>query len=732
MVRTSVSVLLTLAVAVHVCCAVVELVDVRIGGVGYLLSPVQPFVQLPHAMLSFNPERQDQLEDQIHGFPLSTAGATMFAIQPVPSLSQLTATDSSFDLEHVTPYSYSVRYDQSFIETHFTPSLRAGYFRFKLPNSVGALRLVNANPGQLVPLSANVIAGSESVFGTGNKFKAFLYAEFSNAKIISEDTSTIILAPLAGQEWIDFKYGLSYIDSDQAKVNLQHDIGNKSFDEVKDAGYEIWEKTLSQIKVSGGSEEQRRIFYTALYRSSLRMRSITEVGGRYYSSYDQQVHSDVQPFYVDNGIWDLYRALEPLQILLTPSLEIDMLQSYVRMYEQSGTMPSFGLLQGDVACMNGNHAAAWFADAYFKGIQIDVKSAFAGVAKNSLNATLLPWRNGPKTVLDDFYNEKGWFPSLKLGESETVPEVDGFEQRQPVPVTLENSFDDWCIAQLARVLGDTDDFKLFLNRSLNYRNVFRQDKGMMWPKDADGLWIDPMDPKFDGGAGTRRYYDENNGYTYTWDVQHDYQGLFQLMGGVEQAEANLDQLFRESLGRSKYDFWANLPDSTGMVGQFSMGNEPSFAIPYLFNRMGSPWKSQKRVRMLLESFFTETLVGIPGDEDGGGMSSFVVWSMMGLYPTTPGFPTYDVVSPVFDHIQLTLENGNMFEIVAFNCSADNKYIQSISLNGVPVDQVWIRHADVIKGGQLKLVMGDVPNEKLGSNPKTFPPSSKDVDPHTLM
>jgi predicted alpha-1,2-mannosidase len=250
----------------------------------------------------------------------------------------------------------------------------------------------------------------------------------------------------------------------------------------------------------------------------------------------------------------------------------------------------------------------------------------------------------------------------------------------------------------------------------------------MWPKDSDGKWIEPMDPKFGGGMGGRDYYDENNGYTYTWDVMHDFNGLIGLMGGTKKAEANLDQLFREPLGRSKYEFQAKFPDSTSMAGQFSMGNEPSLAIPYIYNRMGAPWKTQKRVRMLLESFFPDTLQGIPGDEDGGGMSAFVVFSMMGFYPVTPGIPTYDVGSPVFDKITIRLRNGKDFTIVASNNSHDNKYVESIRLNGQPLNQVWFRHADIANGGKLELTMGDTPNTSLGSDPSSFPPASISVHP----
>ena len=455
--------------------------------------------------------------------------------------------------------------------------------------------------------------------------------------------------------------------------------------------------------------------------------------GQYYSGFDHKVHRDSRPFYVDNWLWDTFRALEPLQTLLNPDVQADKIQSYVRMYQQSGIMPTFALAQGNYACMNGNHSAPWFADAWFKGVRnFDLATAYEGIRKRSLEDTLLPWRLGPKGPLDDFYAAHGYMPALRPGEKETDPQVHPFEKRQPVPVTLENSLDDWEIAQIARVLNKPEDEKLFLRRAANYRNLFRADKGLMWPKDADGKWIEPLDPKFGGGMGGRDYYDENNGYTYTWDVAQDFKGLFALMGGTERAQGNLDQLFREPLGRSKYEFQAKFPDSTSMVGQFSMGNEPSFAIPYLYNRLGAPWKTQTRVRMLLDSFFTDTLQGIPGDEDGGGMSAFVVFSMLGFYPVTPGIPTYDVGSPVFDKATIHLKNGKDFVIIAKNNSRENKYVESIRLNGEALNQVWFRHADIANGGTLELTMGDAPNLRLGADPATFPPNSLDTRPQDYV
>ena len=274
-------------------------------------------------------------------------------------------------------------------------------------------------------------------------------------------------------------------------------------------------------------------------------------------------------------------------------------------------------------------------------------------------------------------------PALRPGQKETVSQVAPFERRQAVSVTLENSFDDWCIAQLAGELGKDADRRLFLRRAAFYKNVFRADKGFMWPKDSEGNWIEPFDPKIDSGPGGRDYFTENNTYTYNWDVKHDLRGLFALMGGTKAAERKLDQLFREDLGMPKYEFFHLFPDSTGMVGEFSMGNEPSFPIPYLYDYTGAPWKTQKRIRMLLETWFTDTVLGMPGDEDGGGMSSFVVFSMMGFYPPVPGVPVYCLGSPVFDRVTIRLKNGKTIRIICKNNSRDNKYIQSFRLNGRP-------------------------------------------------
>jgi len=728
---TALTVALTIVIMVAPMCAPaqVEYVDPTIGNVGILLVPTRPAVYMPNSMIRVYPIRADAMDDRIDCFPLTINShriQELFSLMPGDD-----GKPASWDQEATTPYYYSVRLGDARTLAEFSATERCGYFRMTFsPSHAPSLVLANRLAGKL-HAEGSAVSGEERFDGMA----AYVYGEFrepveTKAETVGDKSRLKISS--TESKVLEFRYGISFISVEQARKNLSREIPEWGFERVRDAGKKRWNKTLGQIAIEGGTEAQRRVFYTALYRCFERMVDITE-DGRYYSAFDHKVHEDARPFYVDNWLWDTFRALEPLQTLLDPDKEADKIQSYVRMYQQSGVMPTFAILTGNYACMNGNHSAPWFADAWFKGVRnFDLPTAYEGVRKRSLDMTLLPWRLGPKSPLDDFYNEHGYMPALRPGEKETYSQVHPFEKRQPIPVTLENSFDDWNIAQLARELKKTDDEQLFLKRAANFKYLFRADKAMMWPKDADGKWIEPLDPKFDGGMGGRDYYDENNGYTYTWDVPQDFGGLIALMGGARKAEENLDQLFREPLGRSKYEFQAKFPDSTSMVGQFSMGNEPSFDIPYIYNRVGAPWKTQKRVRMLLESFFTDELQGIPGDEDGGGMSAFVVFSMLGFYPVTPGIPVYDIGSPVFNKATIHLKDGRDFVIVAHNNSRNNKYVQSIRLNGRSLDQVWLRHAEIANGGTLEIEMGDAPNTTLGSDPSHFPPATAAAIPDRYM
>jgi predicted alpha-1,2-mannosidase len=323
-----------------------------------------------------------------------------------------------------------------------------------------------------------------------------------------------------------------------------------------------------------------------------------------------------------------------------------------------------------------------------------------------------------------FYQEKGYYPALYPDDEETVKEVHPKEKRQPVAVTLGTCYDDWCLAQIAKELGKTADYEYFLKRSYNYRNIYNAETAFFHPKDKAGKFIEPFDYRFSGGQGARNYYDENNAWVYRWDVPHNPADLIYLMGSPENFVRNLDQTFREPLGTGKYVFYAQLPDQTGNVGQFSMANEPSLHIPYLYNYAGQPWKTQKRIRDLLNQWFRNDLMGVPGDEDGGGMSAFVVFSAMGFYPVTPGLPVYNIGSPLFENIKINLGNNRTFEIIAKNASKENKYIQSATLNGKEWTKPWFSHDDIKNGGSMELIMGDKANEDWGIKPEDVPPSAE--------
>ncbi|MEN6451888.1 MAG: GH92 family glycosyl hydrolase [Thermoguttaceae bacterium] len=707
-----------------------DCVDPTIGSVGIILEPTRPTVQLPNSMLRSYPMKKDQLDDQIAYFPLTVAShriAWVFAFLPVSGSNpaDLWPHRATVGREQTTPYFYRVDLEDSNDTVQFAPAARSGHFQtaFDSPGN-HYLRFGLLNQGGELHAEGRTITGREQFQG----MTAYLYGETDadiSEVIYSPDKRQMLVQVGRSPKRVGFRYGISFISVEQAKQNLEREIPKWDFEAVKDNARQAWEKVFSQIDVKGGTPAQRRVFWTSLYRCYERMVDINEYG-RYYSAFDHRVHESKEPFYVDNWLWDTYRGLEPLQMILNPEMEMAKIRSYITMYEQGGWMPSFAVVFGDWPAMTGNNSAIWIADAWFKGLRdFDFKKAYAGVKKNSIERTMIPWAKGPATSLDRFYAEHGFMPGLRPGEKETVEKVDpNWEKRQSVSVTLDASYSDWCIAQLAAFDKNDADRQFFMKRAGNYKNVFRTDKGFVWPKDKDGRWIESFDPKLSG----REYLTENNAYTYNWGVKHDLKGLFQLMGGREKAEAKLDQLFREDLGLPKFKFWTIQPDSSGLVGQFVMGNEPSFHIPYLYDYLGAPWKTQKRVRMLLDTWFTDNLFGMPGDEDGGGMSAFVVFSMMGFFPTTPGIPVYAISSPVFDEVSIKLPNGNVFTVKAINNSAANKYIQSATLDGKPLEKPWFTHADLLRGGTLEFTMGSRPNRVWGSRPADAPPSEMDYQP----
>ena len=714
----------------------VDHVNPYIGNISHLLVPTYPTVHLPNSMLRVYPEREDFTSDQIRGLPLmvtSHRGRTAFnlsAIQANNDSALKPVHHFTYDREEIRPYYYGVTLDSLQTHVRFAPSHQSGLYEIRFTQNQPSFLILNAARGS-VRVEKNKVYASQPL--THNT-TIYLFAETDmvpeTSGIMQEETSrskdnkAAILRFKKGVGTIRMRYGISFISTEQAEQNLRREIKDFNLEKLMAQGKHAWNNALSQIQVGGVDEDQKKVFYTSLYRCFERPVNITE-GNRYFSAFDGKVHTDTIPFYTDDWIWDTYRATHPLRLLIDQKTETDIIRSFIRMSEQMDRLwlPTFPEITGDSRRMNSNHGVATIADAWAKGVRgFDVEKAYKAGRNAIMEKTLAPWSAAPAGWMDSFYRTNGYIPALAPGERETVPQVHSFEKRQPVAVTLGTAYDEWCLAQLAGWLGKREDSQYFRKQALNYRNLFNAETSFFHPKDKEGRFIQPFDYKFSGGQGAREYYGENNAWVYRWDVPHNVADLIRLMGGRDAFNKNLDQTFREPLGKSKFDFYSQLPDHTGNVGQYSMANEPSLHIPYLYNYSGKPWMTQKRIHNLLDQWFRNDLMGVPGDEDGGGMSAFVVFSMMGFYPVTPGMPVYNIGSPFFKEISMQLSNGKTFKITAQNFSKENKYIQAAFLNGNPWNKPWFHHRDIEKGGTLRLVMGNTPNLQWGTSPENVPPS----------
>ncbi|MGA2906685.1 MAG: GH92 family glycosyl hydrolase [Terracidiphilus sp.] len=732
----------------------VDYVNPNIGSIGQLLSATIPYVQYPHGMARLYPVTTPgitdrYLADKIYGFPAGPA-LLMASVGDAGTRPEDYASSFDHDFETATPYYYEADLQSWGIKAELCPAPEAAYYRFTFPASRHSHVVLSLeDDAEISVVGPSAVEGSERVGGTVAKLasadddaREYFYVEFSHplrswltwrngqlTHMLRQSGSEIGFvsdSATSADEVIEVRVGISYISAEQARRNLEREIPGWDFDHVKTAARDVWNRILGAIQIAGGTERQRTIFYTALYHSLLRMTDITE-DGKYFSGYDEKVHdANGHDFYVDDGVWDTFRSEHPLQTLLDARQQEDIVRSYIRMFQQSGWMPSFPSAAGEQAVMIGHHAAELILDLYEKGYRdFDVEAAYAGIRKNATEATLLPWSRGPLTALDQVYFAQGFFPALASGDPETTAQVTP-ERRQAVSVTIENSYDDWSAAQLAKALGKQEDAAYFTKLAHNYENVFNPATQFMAPKSADGKWVEPFDPILGGGQGGRDYFTEMDSWTYTFSVQFDVAGLIHLFGSREAFNRKLDRLFVEQYGTSKFHFLDQFPDATGLVGLYAQGNEPSFHIPYLYDFSGQPWKTQSRVRQLMDIWYGDGPLGIPGDDDGGETSSWYVLSALGFYPVCPGSPVYEIGSPIFAKSIIRLGNGKLFTILANHVSSRNKYIQSAQLNGKPLNVAWFSHSAIANGGTLVLEMGDQPNIQWGSAPKDAPPPQMDM------
>ena len=721
----------------------VDFVNPYIGNISHLLVPTYPTVHLPNSMLRVYPERENYTGNTLAGLPLivtSHRGSSAFNLSPYQGdLNRAKSIiDFGYDNEVIKPYYYSVDLDDYNIHAEYALSHQSAIYYIDFNNSnEEAYLIVNTKNGELTS-DKNSISGYQNL---SNNTRVYIYLETDlnpveigthkgnsidiKEKVTQGKNAYLVMKYPTNTKQIRVRYGVSFISTDQAKKNLAREIKNYNLEEVTQKGRDIWNSTLGKIQVAGVDEDAKTVFYTSLYRTYERMICISE-DGKYFSAYDHKVHSDNgRPLYTDDWIWDTYRATHPLRIIIEPEMENDMVNSYVVMTQQMEKpwMPNFPEVTGDSRRMNSNHGVAMVADAFIKGLRgFNLEEAYNASKAAITEKTLAPWSAKPAGVLDKFYKEHGYFPSLAKDEKETAPEVHGWERRQPIAVTLGTVYDEWCLSLIAKQLGNNDESNYFSKRSLNYHKVFNPETKFFHPKDASGKFMEDLDYRFPPGIGGRDAYDENNGYVYRWDVPHNIADLVKMLGGKEAFVNELEDMYSTPLGKGKPDFYHIYADHSGNVGQFSMGNEPSMHIPYLYNYAGQPWRTQKRIHNLLKQWFRNDLMGIPGDEDGGGLTAFVVFSQIGFYPVTPGLPMYVIGTPTFQNAKLDIGNGKTFEVSAINYSPENKFIQSAKLNGKEWNKSWFSHDELMQGGKLELVMGKHPNKKWASDDNAIPPS----------
>ena len=456
-----------------------------------------------------------------------------------------------------------------------------------------------------------------------------------------------------------------------------------------------WAKKLNLVEVKGGTEKQRMLFYSNLFHSFASPRLVAPKG-QSFRGLDGQVHTATHDRYGPVPFWDTGRNQIVLLTILEPDVKLDILASTLDMAKESGYMQT---------SFHGDHAVFMYLGDWQRGLQFDWEGTYEYLRKNAVDI------RGPRRNLEE-YLQKGWVSDIVV-DKPSPPYAGG---NAGVAKTLEYSWDDYCLATYAKKLGREDDYRMFLKRAANYRNVFDPSVGFMRGKTAGGQWISPFDP-------TEPYYNfmmkEASGWSTLWLVPHDVQGLIDLLGGREKFDARLDQFFS-----TPYHPKGICRDCTGVIGQYVQGNQPDQQAAYYYAWGGQPWKTQELVRRILRDLYGSDRYGLafPGMDDQGATSSWYVLSAMGFYPVDPARPEYIIGSPIFDDVAIRLGNGKVFEIVAHNNSARNIYIQSATLNGKPWDKPWFSHRDIAGGAKLVFAMGPAPNQKWGAAVNAAPPS----------
>jgi predicted alpha-1,2-mannosidase len=608
---------------------------------------------------------------------------------------------------------YAVHLNDYNIYVGLTASERAGFHKYLFPSSEQAYIVIDLKESvvteevlesEIQILSATEIQGFRRTKRWADDQYVYFYAEFSkpfkdwgiseNKQLYAGKQSAkgnnlkaFVHFNTEAGEIIYVKVGISAVDYAGAKNNLETEIPDWDFDNVRNQAKQRWNSELNKIQTSGGTDEQKEVFYTALYHSFLAPNLYADADGRYrghdkniYQSTDFRMHTVF-------SLWDTFRALHPLFTIVQRERTGDLINSMLDMYKHDSLLPVWELAACETNCMIGYNAIPVIADAYIKGITSFNQQLALEAMKASANSALFGL---------DWYTKKGYIPADKEGES--------------VSKTLEYAYDDWCIAQMAKRLGDDKGYETFIQRAQYYKNIFDKKSGFFRGK-SNGSFVEPFDP-----TQVNFMLTEANTWQYNFFVPQDVNTHIELLGGDKAYEAKLDELFHSDAGLSGRE----QSDITGLIGQYAHGNEPSHNMAYLYSFVGKPWKTQKLVHQILNEMYTAETDGLSGNEDCGQMSAWYVLSAMGFYPVTPGSDVYVLGTPLFDTLSIALENGKLFKVIANNVSKDNFYIQSVLYNGKPWTKSYITHQIIMDGGVLEFEMDAEPNKEWGSSLKDRP------------
>ena len=605
--------------------------------------------------------------------------------------------------EIASPEYYRVILDEDKITAELTATTRAGIHKYTFPQSKKASIILKLGNGSM-QFSDNEISGknSKNVFFVAKFSKPITISEFRNHnKILAEsdliegdDLNGIFSFETKENEAILLKVGISMVSIEGARENLKKEIPGWNFDRVRKNAKEAWNNELNKIQIEGGTDTERTIFYTALYHSLMHPNIYMDVDRKFRSTNGEIYTAKDFDNYTNFSLWDTFRALHPLYTIINRERTSQFIRSFLERYDHNGRMliMEFSGVEGTQPPMIGYHSLSVLADAYVKGIRdYDLPKAYEAMKKLADDTV----RKGKELHL-----QYGYIPSDLKGQS--------------VSRTLEYSYDDWCVTRLAEDFSE-EDLIYYTQRGDFYKNMFSQEVNFMRGRKSNFEFVSDFDP-----METTGYYTEANAYQYSTFVPQDIEGLMELMGGEEKLEDWLDACFSTQTDFSKI----NVRDVTGLIGQYAHGNEPSHHIAYLYNYVGTPWKTQKMIRQILSTLYTNKQDGIDGNEDCGQMSAWYVMSAMGLYSVTPGMNYYVIGSPLFDKVSLNLENGNIFEIVTNNNGSENIYIQSAELNGESYSKTYLSNDDIMKGGKLVFEMGKEANKEWGLKKEDRPYSIK--------